>query len=153
MEPKLTPIMKIDHPLGAIYHGMKASEDSFKGFGEAYFSNIHYAKVKGWKMHTKMVLNLVVPVGKIRFVVLKELLSKERNFDVTSDKLSDYESWDFILGEDNYQRLTVYPNTWMAFQGYGEGHNLLLNLASIEHDPQEAVSMSLDSVDYDWSLI
>lgn len=155
MEPKLTPIRQIDHPLGNLYHGMKASEESFQGFGEAYFSNIHFGKVKGWKLHTKMVLNLVVPVGRIRFVVLKETgvdASGGGRIVKNRENSVEYESWEFTLGEGNYQRLTVFPGFWMAFQGAGEGQNLLLNLASIEHDPEEALNMDLDVVNFDWSL-
>ncbi|MDQ1298578.1 MAG: hypothetical protein QG558_1117, partial [Campylobacterota bacterium] len=53
------------------------------------------------------------------------------------------------LSQDNYQRLTVKPNLWVAFKGLGE-YNLLLNLASIEHDPHEAQNIELDKIAYNW---
>ena len=32
-------------------------------FGEAYFSKIKFNKIKAWKYHSKMMLNLAVPHG------------------------------------------------------------------------------------------
>ncbi|MFA6136952.1 MAG: WxcM-like domain-containing protein [Sulfurimonas sp.] len=131
----LTPLKKIIHPKGDLFHAMKKSDVGFDGFGEAYFSTINQGNIKGWKKHAKMTLNLVVPVGAIEFV-----LYDENTEDFLSIKLS----------ENNYQRLTVKPNLWMAFRGLGT-YNMLLNIASIEHDPNEAVSRELESIKYDWS--
>ena len=136
---KLTSLRQIQHPDGPIYHGLKASEDSFSGFGEAYFSHILHGRVKGWKQHTKMVMNLMVPKGSVRFVIAKDPEDPKSRQSI-------------VLGEDNYQRLTVQPGFWMAFQGLGEGLNMILNLASIEHDPQEANARDLESIEFDWSL-
>ena len=130
----LTPLKQIHNPKGDIFHAMKKSDDGYDGFGEAYFSTVHKADVKGWKKHTKMTLNLVVPIGAIEFVVYNE---------DTKEFLS------VVLSQDNYQRLTVKPNFWMAFRGVGE-NNMLLNLASIEHDPEEAVNIELESIPYEW---
>ncbi len=135
IEPTLTELKVIPTDLGAIKHGMKASEVSFKGFGEAYFSEVHKNSIKGWKLHKEMTLNVVVPVGSIKFVVYNE----ERN--------SFFET---IIGEGNHQRLTVPPGLWMAFQGIGSDYNLLLNIASIEHDPNEAINKNLEEIKYDW---
>lgn len=130
----LTPLKQILHPKGDIFHGMKKSDIGYDGFGEAYFSTINKDDIKGWKKHTKMTLNLVVPVGEIKFVVYdaktKEFLS-------------------VTLSQNNYQRLTLKPNLWMAFQGVGE-YNMLLNLASIEHNPNEATTKDLSEIDYEW---
>ena len=65
----LTPLKQITHPKGDIFHAMKASDDGFSGFGEAYFSTVNQGEVKGWKKHTEMTLNLVVVIGEIEFVV------------------------------------------------------------------------------------
>ena len=130
----LTPLKQIYHPKGDLFHGMKKSDNGYDGFGEAYFSTINKDDIKGWKTHKKMTLNLIVPVGKIKFVVYNE---------------ETKEFFSVILSQNNYQRLTVGPNLWMAFQGVGE-YNMLLNLASIEHDPTEAISVDLSEIDYEW---
>ena len=50
---------------------------------------------------------------------------------------------DEVLGENNYSRLTIPPNNWVAFQGIGMGKNMLLNIANIEHDPSESINKYL----------
>lgn len=130
----LTPLKQIYHPKGDIFHAMKKSDIGFDGFGEAYFSTINQNDIKGWKKHTKMTLNIVVPVGNIEFVVYDEN-SKE----FFSTKLS----------HNNYQRLTVKSGLWMAFKGL-EKYNMLLNLASIEHDPNEAINIGIEEIKYEW---
>ncbi len=65
----LTPLKKITHSKGDILHAMKKSEKEFSGFGEAYFSSVYQGKIKGWKKHNKMTLNIIVVKGEIEFVV------------------------------------------------------------------------------------
>ena len=130
----LTPLKQIHNPKGDIYHAMKKSDTGFGGFGEAYFSTINKDDIKGWKKHTKMTLNLVVPVGAIEFVIYNE---------------ETKEYFSIELSQENYQRLTVPPNLWMAFKGIAE-NNMLLNLASIEHDPNEALNVELSEIIYEW---
>ncbi len=135
---RVTPLRRIAHPQGDVLHGLKASDPAFCGFGEAYFSTIHAGAIKGWKKHRRMTLNLMVPVGTIRFVVADDRDSRVQAAEIT-------------LGTDFYARLTVPPGLWLAFQGRGESLNLLLNVADLEHDPTEAVSVPLDHIPYPWS--
>ena len=130
----LTPLKQIYNPKGDIFHAMKKSDDGFDGFGEAYFSTVHKDDIKGWKKHTKMTLNLIVPVGTIEFVVYDE---------------NAKEFFSVVLSQDNYQRLTVKAGLWMAFRGLEE-NSMLLNLASIEHDPKEPKNIELNEIKYEW---
>jgi dTDP-4-dehydrorhamnose 3,5-epimerase len=119
----LTTLKIIPNPKGNILHALKQSEATFENFGEAYFSFVEPNVFKGWKMHTRMLLNLVVPVGAVEFYIIN---GKEHS--CTS----------IILSQDNYKRLTVYPGNWLGFKGIGSSSNMLLNIASLEHDPDEA---------------
>ena len=130
----LTPLNQIHHPKGDIYHAMKKSDDGFDGFGEAYFSSVYKNSIKGWKKHRDMTLNLLVPIGEIEFVVYNEDLK---------------EFFSVRISQNNYQRLTIKPNLWLAFKGIDE-NNMLLNLTSIEHDPNESENMELTSIPYEW---
>jgi dTDP-4-dehydrorhamnose 3,5-epimerase len=131
----LTPLKKISHPNGDIFHAMKVSDKSFFGFGEAYFTSVNQDKIKGWKKHTEMTLNLIVAVGKIQFAIY----NNKSFFSV-------------ILSKDNYQRLTVAPGLWVAFKGLSV-ENITLNLSNIEHDPNESINLDLNSFHFDWNNI
>jgi dTDP-4-dehydrorhamnose 3,5-epimerase len=129
----LTPLRLIKGESGDVMHALKQHDDSFHGFGEAYFSTVHALAVKGWKKHRKMILNVIVPVGVIKFVL----------FDDRLGSISYQTFQEIILSLENYQRLTVPPGIWMAFQGLGEYDNILLNIASIPHDPLETDSLPI----------
>ncbi len=137
---QLTPLLIIDGELGNVMHALKKTEPNFSEFGEAYFSTVHCGKIKGWKKHRQMTLNLVVPVGKIKFVI----------YDDRSGAFSKNQFFEVCLSPENYQRLTVPPQVWMGFQGVSSSLNLLLNLASIPHDPDETESCDLKDIPYSW---
>ena len=132
----LTPLQVVSNPKGDIYHALKASAPGYVGFGEAYFSTVVRGLTKGWKRHNRNTLNLVVPVGEIRFIV-----HDDRPGSSTYGQFADV-----CLGlSSNYVRLTVPPGLWMAFQGIGE-FNLLLNIIDHEHDPAEADMKDLSEI-------
>lgn len=136
-------LRKIPNDKGDVYHGLKSTEDSYVAFGEAYFSNVNHGEIKGWKKHNEMVLNLIVPVGNIRFVI----------YDDRSNSTTFKQFFEITLGSVNYSRLTIAPGLWVSFQGVDKGQNLLLNIASIEHDPAESISFPLEQINYNWNLI
>ena len=136
----LTPLKTIDTPGGNVLHGLRQDDIGFNGFGEAYFSTINAGSIKAWKRHREMVLNLVVPVGVVRFVL----------FDNRPDSLSFGNYQEVTLSRSNYQRLTVAPMLWVGFQGVSEGTNILLNIASIPHRPDEADRLALEAIEYNW---
>ena len=96
----------LDFSEGSIMHILNSTDEVFDDFGEAYFSSIKPGIIKGWKKHKKMILNLVVLVGEIRFVI-----HDDRSKSVTNGKFMD-----FNLSRNNYQRLTLMPGLWFAFE-------------------------------------
>lgn len=121
-------------------HAIKAIDPGFAGFGEAYFSTVDMNAVKGWKRHNRMTLNLVVPTGLVEFVTHDERIDGPEAANR------------FLLGTGpggDYARLTVPPGIWMAFAGRTEGLNIVLNVASIGHDPDEADRAATDAFPFD----
>ena len=126
---------------GNVMHGLKSSDKYYKGFGELYFSWIMPRKVKAWKKHKLMTMNLFVPHGLVKFV-----LFNEKNPDSFNE---------VILGNsheriNSYKRLMIKPNTWFGFQGIFSSESLVINLADIEHNPLEVEKIDLNSVSYNW---
>lgn len=123
----LTQLLQIDTPKGAVWHAMKNSDNGYNGFGEAYFSFINKGEIKGWKKHTKMTLNIVVPIGSVRFRLIDDKTNNQN---------------EFVISSSNYQRLTIPPEIWVCFEGI-EHSNMLLNIADIKHDPKESINKEL----------
>jgi dTDP-4-dehydrorhamnose 3,5-epimerase len=135
---QVTSLKRIQTPGGDVLHALKASDSGFAGFGEAYFSWVESGAVKAWKCHQRMTLNLVVPLGVVRFVFYSPDHGKFRREEI---------------GECRYVRLTVPPGVWFGFQGIGGGASLVMNLADIEHDPGEVLRKSVSEIDYDWNAL
>ena len=57
---------------GDVLHGIRKTDFGFIKFGEAYFSILEPNAIKAWKKHLRMTLNLIVPVGKVRFVFIDD---------------------------------------------------------------------------------
>ena len=136
----LTPLKMISTKGGDVYHALKKSDYSFSGFGEAYFSSIDYKVIKAWKKHNKMTLNLIVPVGEIRFVI----------YDDRSQIKSDHKFGSIDLSLKNYFRLTIMPGLWVGFMGLDKNKSILLNIADIEHDYTEADRVPIEKFNYHW---
>lgn len=123
---------------GDVFHAMKSTDLGYDGFGEAYFSWVDNKSVKAWKRHKNMTMNLIVPLGTIRFIFFETDLSAYQEKKI---------------GTDNYVRLTVPPGIWFGFQGVGLSNNLLLNIANIPHDPEEVEEKPINFFSFDWNKI
>ncbi|MEQ3421209.1 dTDP-4-dehydrorhamnose 3,5-epimerase, partial [Phocaeicola vulgatus] len=102
-------------------------------------SQIEHGAAKGWKRHNRMTLNLVVPVGAVKFVIYDD-----REGSPTCGQFEEIT----LSPESCYQRLTVAPGLWMAFYGEGEGISMLMDIIPEPHDPSEASRMELEAIDY-----
>lgn len=126
-------VIKLDS--GNVMHAMKSSSNFYDGFGEAYFSFIKFGCIKGWKLHKKMTLNLLVPLGKVKFVTYENESFQE-----------------YIISDTNYSRLTIPPKILFGFQGLSENESLILNIANIEHNPDEVIRKDLNEINYNWRV-
>jgi len=138
----LTSLNIVNVDKGNVLHALKANDVGYKGFGEAYFSCVDYAAVKAWKRHRVMTLNLIVPVGKVRFKI----------YDNRNDSKSKDTFNEVILSKDNYCRLTIPPMVWIGFQGLSKDTNMLLNVASIQHDPDEFDKKEIEEINANWDV-
>lgn len=95
--------------------------------------------MKGWKRHNRMILNIVVPVGAIKFVIYDD-----REGSVTNGEFEEV----ILSSFSNYQRMTIAPGLWMAFQGVGKGISMLLDIIPEPHNPDEADKKALSEFIY-----
>ena len=129
----------IDVPGGNVLRGIKSGDKNFHGFGEMYFSFAKHNYIKAWKKHSKMHMNLFVPVGKIRFVFAEYVDSK-----FTFLKIE--------LSTDNHSVLSVPPGLWFGFMGISKVDSMLVNVSNIAHEPNEVKRLDIDKIKYDWEV-
>jgi dTDP-4-dehydrorhamnose 3,5-epimerase len=132
----ITPLARIATVGGDVLHAMKHSDAGYAGFGETYCSWVTAGAVKAWKRHTRMTMNIVVPVGQVRFV-----------FHLNGTDVLRVED----IGEDRYARVTVPPGIWFGFKGLSAPQSLVLNIANISHDPNEVERLKVADIKYGWN--
>ena len=133
----LRKLEKILNPKGDILLGLKKNDIEYKSFSELYFSKVHYNNVKGWKIHKKATMNIVVPFGNIKFVIYD---------DISKTFFSE------IIGIDEYKLITIYPNVYFGFKGLTDPFSILANVSNYINDTNEYKNIDLNIFDYDWSL-
>ena len=139
----LFPLKQITDERGAVYHFLKSTSPSFKGFGEAYYSRINESVVKGWKLHKSISQNFCVPYGKVRIVIYDDRLDSSTNGTVLEIILDDSE---------NYNLLSMVPGLWYSFKCESSGYALLANIIDMTHTPDESMNLPLGtlSIPYEW---
>jgi dTDP-4-dehydrorhamnose 3,5-epimerase len=139
---KNTALKQIEDFRGKVMHVMKSTDPHFEKFGEVYFSWIYPKAVKAWSKHLRMTMNYAVPVGSIKLV-----LFDDREESPTQGKVAE-----FILGSKNYALLTIPPGLWYGFKSLGSESALIVNCATIPHDPSEMCRLDVNdlSIPYVW---
>ncbi len=125
---------------GNLFKGLSKLDKNYIQFGEIYFTYILRNKIKCWKQHKKMTLNLIVLLGKVKFVIAK---NKSRD-------LEKLEFDEIILSENKKQIITIYPGFWFGFQGIKYKKSLVTNIASILHSDKEVNKLAINQLQYKW---
>ena len=130
----VTPLERISLKGGDVLHAMKCTDPGFVDFGEAYFSLIDIDAIKAWKLHLRMTLNIMVPLGAVQFVFIDDqgVMREE------------------VIGLDRYIRLTIPPGIWFGFRGLVAPFSLLMNISDIPHDPAEIERKELGAFKFQW---
>ena len=134
----VTPLKRIETDGGDVLHALKQDDIGYVDFGEAYFSLVTRGAVKAWKRHKRMTMNIVVPMGWVRFVFRSEHENGVDEFRIEE------------IGADRYARITVPPGVWFGFQGLSYSQSIILNIANITHDPNEVERLQISDINYVW---
>ena len=132
---KIKSLKIIKLPAGNVMHLLKKNEIKNWSFGEAYISKIKYGKVKAWKCHLKMTINISVPHGKVKFVFYSE---KDNIFKTIE------------IGEKKYLRISIPPKIWFGFKGISKKESIIISLSNIIHNPQEILRRKKKDIKFNW---
>lgn len=126
---KVIKLKKFNNPIGDTMKYLSKKSSFFKGFGEAYFSEIKKNKIKGWIYHKKYWCILCVPFGKVQF-----------NFKKSLDK--NIKSKNITIGKKNYSTIVVPPKIYFSFKSRVE-ISLVVNTINGEHSENESVKVPI----------
>ncbi|WEK19677.1 MAG: dTDP-4-dehydrorhamnose 3,5-epimerase family protein [Candidatus Pedobacter colombiensis] len=140
----ISGLKQIRDERGAVFHYLRSTDPSFKGFGEAYYSKINEGVIKGWKLHRSVYQNFCVPYGAIKLVI----------YDNRAGSVSEGCIDEIILNDDlNYSLLSMPPGLWYSFKCVSKNFALLANIIDQTHFYGESENLPLDTslIKYDWS--
>lgn len=118
---------------GAVLHHLRSDDPLFVGFGEIYCSAVPQGVVRAWKLHKSVCQRIIVPVGKVRFVL----------YDPRKDSSTSGQTQEIVLSRADHGLLGIPPGLWYGFEGLGPGESLIVNCASHPHDPKEVERLPL----------
>jgi len=138
----LTPLARFTNEQGTVSRMLRSTDAVFSKFGEIYFSSVPTGMKKDWRLHKSLTMNLAVPVGEVRFVLVDT-----RPGSPTHGLITRYD-----IGEGDYRLLSVPPGIWMAFGNFRDSTALIANCASEPHDPSEVERRAPDDppVPFTW---
>lgn len=129
---EFVPLERIPIESGAVFKTI-ALDSLSEPIKEIYFSEVYQYRVKPWRRHQKALTRIIVPTGKIDFIISSDLQRY--------DKIS--------IGESNYGLLIIFPAVWFTFRGSAP-KNVLMNLSSQSHDPNDNEQIDRPSFDDIW---
>lgn len=138
----IKPLKKFPDERGMVMHMLRSDAETFKGFGEAYFSVVNPGVVKGWKYHKEVVQNMVAPVGMIKMVI----------FDSREDSSTKGQIQEIEFGIENYNLITIPPKVWYSFKGMSNSPSMITNITNLPYRADESMTKDLsdESIPYTW---
>lgn len=131
---KKIKLLSFKNNKGMVLRAFRRKEEKIGKFGEVYLSWINKKSIKGWKMHKKMHMNLIVPIGLVKFVFYENNKFKE-----------------IIVGEKKYFRIYVPNKIFFAFQNLSKKKSLVINYSNIIHqNNDEIINKNLREISYKW---
>lgn len=124
---------------GAVLHMLKQGSPNYDDdFGELYFSKVKFHVIKGWKLHKEYTQRIVVPSGRVRFIIFD---NREKSMSYGKNVIVD-------LSEENYCLLTIPPRLVYGFMGLSTEEALLANCSDGVFRTGESLSFSLEEPEY-----
>ncbi len=118
---KILPLEELKEESSSILKIINKNKKNYFGIDEVYCSTLKKDIIKAWKKHKKMISNILVIKGSIKFVFFND------SFSISKE---------IILNEKNKKILHIRPNVWFGFKGLSI-NNSLINFSNIVHDETE----------------
>ncbi len=142
---RLKPLRVIPDDRGRLMEMLRADDDLFIQFGQAYLTAAYPGVVKGWHYHKKQTDHFVVVRGMMKIVCYDD-----RKNSSTCGQVNE-----FFLGDHNPQLLQIPPLVWHGFKCISDHEALCINLPTETYDYKNPDEFRLPAhtkkIPYDWS--
>ena len=128
---KKIKIKIIKNRKGDILRFISKKNKFFKSFGEIYFTEINYRKLKGWNLHKKNKSFLTVCYGKVILHFI-DGMNKSKTFNREKQ---------MILGKKNHGIIVVPPGVWFSFTTFNK-KAVIANFLNKPHSDNETIKIN-----------
>tara|TARA_A100000164_G_C21441963_1_gene555923 strand:- start:55 stop:495 length:441 start_codon:yes stop_codon:yes gene_type:complete len=132
---KISKLKKIKNSKGDILLIKKFSKKDLISHKEIYGTWVKKNHIKGWNLHKKMTVRLIVLKGKIKFVF----------YDKNKNLFKSITCNDKVI-----KKIIVYPGIFIAMKNLSNEDSLILNIASLKHSKKEQIKLSINKIKYNW---
>ena len=132
---KISKLKKIKNTKGDILLIKKFSKKDLISYKEIYGTWVKKNHIKGWNLHNKMTVRLIVLKGKIKFVF----------YDKNKNLFKSITCNDKII-----KKIIVNPGIFIAMKNLSNEDSLILNIASLKHSKKEQIKLSINKIKYNW---
>lgn len=119
---------------GDIFKLLKKDNFQNQNIFESYISKVNFNKIKAWKYHKKISLNLIVVRGRVLFITLE------------NNKFNRY-----ILDDKKFKKLFVPNKVWYGFMGLEKKSSTILSFANAYYSNSEILRKNIKDFSFDWS--
>ena len=142
---KLKPLRVIPDERGRLMEMLRADDDLFLKFGQAYLTTAYPGVVKAWHYHKKQYDHFIVVRGMMKIVCYDD-----RRGSPTRGQINE-----FFLGDQNQRLLQIPPLVWHGFKCISETEAMVVNLPTEMYDranPDEfRLPVDTKKIPYDWN--
>jgi len=142
---KVKKLRVIPDERGRLMEMLRADDDFFTKFGQAYMTTTYPGVVKGWHMHLRQKDNICCVKG-----MLKLVLYDGRQGSPTFKQIGE-----FFIGEQNPVLVHVPEKVYHGWKCIGLDEAVVINIPSepfdYDHPDEQRLPAHGDEIPYDWS--
>ncbi|MCE5300071.1 MAG: dTDP-4-dehydrorhamnose 3,5-epimerase family protein [Spirochaetia bacterium] len=142
---KVKQLKAISDERGRLMEMLRADDDIFIKFGQAYMTTCYPGVVKGWHYHKKQLDNFICVKGMIKLVL----------FDSREKSKTKGEVNEFFLGEHNTILVQIPKNVYHGFKGISETEAVIINCSTMPYNPKDPDEYRLPAhtkeIPYEWA--
>lgn len=142
---KIKQLRVIPDERGWLMEILRADDELFEKFGQAYLSTVYPGVVKGWHYHKVQRDNLCLVKGMAKLVL----------YDGREDSATKGNLLELFIGEKNPLLVSIPPGVLHGMKGIGNETAMFINIPTELYDYSEPdeyrVAPDSGEVPYDWS--
>ncbi len=143
---KLKDLKVIPDERGRLMEILRADDEVFEKFGQAYMTTAYPGVVKAWHYHKKQVDNMTVVKGMMKVAL----------YDAREDSSTRGEVNEFFLGEQNPKLLQIPKLVYHGFKCISHEEAVVINIPTETYNHEAPDEYRLDpyqnEIPYDWRL-